>query len=60
MKKNKNLLKEKATLLKEAAEPVMEALSDELLDEVSGAGNPFDKVPRVPTQPIDDGLREDS
>lgn len=60
MKKNKNLPNEKlAELAKEAAAPIAEALPDDMLDEISGAGNPFDNIPRVPTQPIDDGLRED-
>lgn len=27
------------------------------LAEVSGGGNPFDNVPRVPEQPIDEELR---
>ena len=42
-----------------SAESVAEALPDELLDAVTGAGNPFDKLPRVPSRPIDDELRED-
>ncbi len=33
-------------------------LTDEQLDQVSGAGNPFEDIPRVPTNPIDDELRE--
>ena len=28
------------------------------IDQVSGAGNPFEDVPRVPLKPIDDKLRE--
>lgn len=28
------------------------------LSEVSGGGNPFDNVPRVPEKPIDDNLRQ--
>ena len=37
-----------------------EELTESLMDQVSGAGNPFDKIPRVPTQAIDDDLREKS
>lgn len=33
-----------------------EELKDDVLDEASGAGNPFDAFPRVPTKPIDDDL----
>ena len=36
----------------------LEKLTDEDLDQVSGAGNPFDEIPRTPTQPIDDELRK--
>lgn len=60
MKKEKNLLNE--TLSDKAAEiagQAAEALPDELLDQVSGAGNPFADIPRVPEQPIDPELRED-
>ena len=39
-------------------EPV--ALDLEDLDEVTGAGNPFSNVPRVPEQPIDPELRGDA
>ena len=28
------------------------------IDQVSGAGNPFEDVPRVPLKPIDDELRK--
>ena len=60
MKELKDLLtKENVEKVKDAAEKVAEALPDEVLDKVTGAGNPFDKIPRVPTQPIDDELRED-
>ena len=48
-----------AALAKEAAEPVIEALPDDLLDQITGAGNPFENIPRVPTQPIDEELRKD-
>ena len=37
-----------------------EELSLDDLDTVTGAGNPFDKVPRVPEQPIDPELRGDA
>ena len=60
MKKLKDLLnKENVEKVKEAAEEVAEILPDDVLDKVTGAGNPFDQIPRVPTQPIDDKLRED-
>ena len=29
------------------------------LDQVSGAGDPFAEIPRVPENPIDDDLRKD-
>ena len=35
-------------------------LSVEDLSEAVGAGNPFENIPRVPTQPIDDELRNKS
>ena len=41
----------------ETAEQVKE-LAKDALEQVTGAGNPFDKVPRVPVNPIDDELRE--
>lgn len=28
------------------------------IDQVAGAGNPFEDVPRVPLKPIDDKLRK--
>lgn len=36
----------------------IEELAEDALDQVSGAGNPFEDIPRVPTQPIDDELRD--
>ena len=33
-------------------------LSVDQLDIVSGAGNPFEDIPRVPSGPIDDEFRE--
>ena len=32
-------------------------LSDDELDQVTGAGDPFANIPRNPTKPIDDELR---
>ena len=55
----KKHLNDTAAQANKAAEAIAEALPDELLDEVTGAGNPFDNIPRVPTQPIDDELRQD-
>lgn len=40
-----------------AKNSAMEELDDAALDEIAGAGNPFANIPRVPTQPIDDNLR---
>ena len=34
-------------------------LTKDTLDQVSGAGDPFADIPRVPEQPIDDELRKD-
>ncbi len=60
MKELKDLLtKENVEKVKGTAEKVMEAIPDEVMEKVTGAGNPFDKIPRVPTQPIDDELRKD-
>ena len=36
----------------------IQELSDEELDKVGGAGNPFKDVDRVPTQPINEDLRK--
>ena len=38
-------------------EEAVKELSQEVLGQVTGGGNPFDKVPRVPEQPIDPDLR---
>ena len=35
-----------------------ENLYEDALEQVNGAGNPFEDIPRVPTQPIDDDLRD--
>ena len=61
MKELKNLLnQETVEKVKETAEKVAEVIPEELLEKATGAGNPFDNIPRVPTQPIDDELREDA
>lgn len=61
MKELKNLLnQETVEQARSAAEKIAETIPEEALDEVAGAGNPFDKIPRVPTQPIDDDLRENA
>ena len=36
----------------------IEELSGDVLEQVNGAGNPFEDIDRVPTQPIDDDLRD--
>ena len=41
----------------QALESVMQELDDETMDQVSGGGNPFEDIPRVPTQPIGDEPR---
>ena len=58
--KKTRLSKKNLEQVKDTAEKVMEAIPDELLDQVTGAGNPFDDIPRVPTQPIDEELRNDT
>ena len=55
MKDNKN--KENVILENKALNGAMQELGDDELDEIAGAGNPFAKVPRVPTQPIDEDMR---
>ena len=61
MKELKNLLnQETVEKVEETAEKVAEVIPEELLEKATGAGNPFDNIPRVPTQPIDDELREDA
>jgi hypothetical protein len=60
MKNMKDLLtKENVEKAKDVAAKVAEVIPEDMLNKVTGAGNPFDKIPRVPTQPIDDELRED-
>ena len=54
---DKNLMcDEKCKALEEEA--VVE-LSEEALDQVTGAGDPFEGEPRVPVAPIDPELRDD-
>ena len=61
MKEPKDLLDQKPVEQgKDAAEKIAEVLPEEALDKIAGAGNPFDKIPRVPVQPIDDDLRENA
>ncbi|MBR4656232.1 MAG: hypothetical protein IKO68_06605 [Oscillospiraceae bacterium] len=36
---------------------VMQELSDDVMDQVSGAGNPFADIPRADNQSIDSDLR---
>lgn len=56
MRKNNKIKEEiKETLADDAV-----LLEDEALEAVTGAGNPFANLPRIPTQPIDDELREDA
>ncbi len=40
-------------------EEKMEPLGTEILDKVSGAGDPFEDVPRIPVEDIDENLRKD-
>ncbi len=35
----------------------LKSVPEETLDTVSGAGNPWEGIPSVPQQPIDDELR---
>ena len=61
MKEMKELLnQENLDQVKQTVEKVVDQLPEEVLDKVAGSGNPFDKIPRVPLQPIDDELREDA
>ena len=55
MKDNKN--KENVILENKALNGAMQELGDDELDEIAGAGNPFANVARVPTQPIDEDMR---
>lgn len=55
--KIKETLKDAAEQANKAVGSAMQELGDDELDEIAGAGNPFAKVPRVPTQPIDEDMR---
>ena len=55
-KKIKETIKETKDLAEKAVN-AMQKLSEDELNDIAGAGNPFVKVPRVPTQPIDDDMR---
>ena len=55
-KKIKETVKETENMAGQAL-GAMEKLGEDELDRIAGAGNPFAKVPRVPTQPIDEDLR---
>ena len=60
MKELKDLMnKENVEKVKDAAGKIVEAIPEEMLDKISGAGNPFENIPRVPNQPIDEDLRRD-
>ena len=56
--KIKETLKDAAEQAKKAVGSAMQELGDDELDEIAGAGNPFAKLPRVPTQPIDEDMRK--
>ena len=57
----KNLLTpENLEKAKDAVEKVKEMIPDEALENVTGAGDPFANIPRVPERPIDPELREDA
>ena len=57
-----NAVKSADEALKKADESlkILEEIDDDELDTVTGAGNPFADVPRVPTQNIDDDLRNNA
>ena len=58
MKERKELLnQETAEQVRGAAETIAEALPEDALEQVAGAGNPFENSPRVPTAGIDEDLR---
>lgn len=42
---------------KEVIENEVKELNEDEIEQVAGAGNPFEDIPRVPLQPIDDKLR---
>ncbi len=45
---------------KQEPEETVKELGQEVLSQVTGGGNPFSDVPRVPEQPIDPELRGDA
>ena len=53
----KETLKDAAEQANKAVGSAMQELGDDELDEIAGAGNPFARLPRVPTQPIDEDMR---
>ena len=55
--KIKETLKDAAEQANKAVGSAMQELGDDELDEIAGAGNPFARLPRVPTQPIDEDMR---
>ncbi|MBR0063274.1 MAG: hypothetical protein IJP67_03825 [Oscillospiraceae bacterium] len=55
--KIKETLKDAAEQANKAVGSAMQELGDDELDEIAGAGNPFANVARVPTQPIDEDMR---
>lgn len=57
MKLNKEKNLENENKAKAAENTAMQELDEEALDEVTGAGNPFANIARVPTQSIDSNLR---
>ena len=54
IKKDNETVKEQAV---NAAVDGMEELDDEVMDQVSGAGNPFANASRVPMQDITEDIR---
>ena len=52
------MLKKDEKEKKEIFQETVQELSSDELDTVSGAGNPFEDVPRVPSSPLDSDLRE--
>ena len=63
MKDKKNILdslrqaKQTVSEADKALNGAIQELNDDMMDAVTGAGNPFGDVPRNPTQPIDPGVR---
>ena len=42
------------------ANQVLQELDNDALDQVTGAGNPFEKIPRPDLQPLDNGVRDNA